>query len=940
MRARRKLLLGCAVTLLVPLLGSVPSPAGAGAGDHGLLVAASGSPINVGQTPNAVVSADFNGDGHADLATATQNGSNVAVSLGNGAGGFAAAPGSPFVVPHPRDLAVGLLNDDAIPDLVAIEDNPACCGQTDRLYVLPGTGTGAFAAAVPGAVLGQHAGSLAVDDVTGDGEVDAVVTVTTVAGGIDEHGFVVLPGVGNGTFAAAINVTDRVMTGTGTNGPSGLATGDVDGNGIDDVALANLQTTDVSIWLATGTGFTQGQRVPLTQPTGDVRLTRADADADLDLVVANSSNGVAVLSGNGAGGFGTPTYTGLTDSISTLALTDVNDDGVDDVIASSFNASFHVLVGNGTGGYARGWVSPYPAANVSSATGADFNGDGYGDVALTNNSANQVVVMLTVLDNAAPVTSLVVDPPLPASGWFQDTPLLYATAQDVGLSGLKELRCSTDPFTVPTSFAQLPSPICTLQPQADGVHHFYAASLDKAGNAGLVVGMEVPIDGTSPSTLLVLLGQATRASGWYPLPPDVQPSSSDQTSGVVSTRCVVDPPQPPTSYDDLPDACVLGGLAVQGLHTVYAASVDAAGNESSVAQWQGGFDQTPPELTLTVEPETVVQGEPAQVIAELTDQYSGVADLVCDPPALDTSVVGDHVVSCTATDGAGNQATDEASYTVLPPPNAGVTLTVARAPGTRLAIDAVVTNDSVPDVGDLVITVPASLRVDSAPGCTVAGTSVTCPLVAGEVMSERSLLVTPRSPGPHSLAAAISPEDADVSDDTDSAVAGTALVCDNAPTGAADAVVGGSSADILCGLGGNDTFRGLAGNDLIFGGSGLDLVSYAGAPATSVDLRLQGLGLVGAHAVSGTGHGKDSFTGIERARGGSFADLLIGSGLANLLQGGLGADVLRGLGGVDRLEGGDGGDSLTGGDGKDVLVGGSGSDLCREATDTKVSCER
>ena len=44
--------------------------------------------FSTGSYPNSLISADFNGDGFVDLATANNMANNVSVLLGNGAGGF------------------------------------------------------------------------------------------------------------------------------------------------------------------------------------------------------------------------------------------------------------------------------------------------------------------------------------------------------------------------------------------------------------------------------------------------------------------------------------------------------------------------------------------------------------------------------------------------------------------------------------------------------------------------------------------------------------------------------------------------------------------------------------------------------------------------------------------------------------------------------------
>jgi Flp pilus assembly secretin CpaC len=75
-----------------------------GNGD-GTFQEAAGSPYTVGAKPSSVVVADFNGDGNLDFAVANQGDNTISVFEGNGSGGFVQFPGSPFALTNTSTVA-------------------------------------------------------------------------------------------------------------------------------------------------------------------------------------------------------------------------------------------------------------------------------------------------------------------------------------------------------------------------------------------------------------------------------------------------------------------------------------------------------------------------------------------------------------------------------------------------------------------------------------------------------------------------------------------------------------------------------------------------------------------------------------------------------------------------------------------------------------------
>jgi FG-GAP-like repeat len=347
---------------------------------------ATGSPFAAGASPFSVAVGDFNRDGIQDLAVADEAGSQVTVLLGNGSGGFKPATGSPFAAGvNPFSVVTGDFNGDGIPDLAAADEG------SSFVTVLLGNGTGGFTPATGSPFqVGSEPISLAVGDFNGDGIQD-IVTVNRVDGTVT-----VLLGNGAGAFKAAASPYKVGAS------PYAVAVGDFNGDGIQDVAVPDYDSGTLMVLLGTGAGaFKAAPGSPITVGAGPQSVVVGDFNGDgiQDVAIANSGDGtITVLLGTGTGGFsaapGSPFPAGKTPI--SLATGDFNGDGIQDiVIADLGDSTVTVLWGNGSGRFTPAAGSPFTVgASPESVAVGDFNGDGVQDIVTANQVGGNATVLL------------------------------------------------------------------------------------------------------------------------------------------------------------------------------------------------------------------------------------------------------------------------------------------------------------------------------------------------------------------------------------------------------------------------------------------------------------------------------------------------------------------------------------------------------------------
>jgi hypothetical protein len=335
--------------------------------------------IILGEIPNSIVTADFNGDGKADLAVTEPCGAdtqcntyhgNVAILLGKGDGTFHAAP-SPAVDQYPGALAVGDFNGDGKPDIAVL----TYVGAT--VVILLGKGDGTFTAAPLTPTVGGNPNSIAVGDLNGDGKLDLVVSSYNTLS--------VLLGKGDGSFTSVAPPT------VGT-APGGVFLVDLNRDGKLDLVLGNGTRPYVSILLGHGNGTFSAPTSPAA-PTGPFAVMDVNRDGKLDLAFAEGNapgfaqTTISVLLGAGNGQFtaGPPSPVvdnGLTGGL----LADLNGDGKLDYAAQGGypNDVYEFFLGDGHGTF--NLTTTFDVSNNGSGplVATDFNGDGRLDLATIN----------------------------------------------------------------------------------------------------------------------------------------------------------------------------------------------------------------------------------------------------------------------------------------------------------------------------------------------------------------------------------------------------------------------------------------------------------------------------------------------------------------------------------------------------------------------------
>ena len=198
--------------------------------------------------------------------------------------------------------------------------------------------------------------------------------------------------------------------------PRGMASADLNGDGLVDLAVGSSGSAAVSVLLADGRG-TFGACQEVATPDSLYSVASADFDGDgcADLATANGlGNAVSVLLGNGDGSFHAPVDYAVGQDARGLAAVDLNEDGHPDLAVTNYDdGTVSILLGNGDGTFADQQVVAVGQHPVDVTT-ADLNADEHADLVTADNLSRTASVLLGNGDGtfAGHVEHALTNPPL------------------------------------------------------------------------------------------------------------------------------------------------------------------------------------------------------------------------------------------------------------------------------------------------------------------------------------------------------------------------------------------------------------------------------------------------------------------------------------------------------------------------------------------------
>jgi FG-GAP-like repeat len=340
-----------------------------------------------------VIVADLDGDGIVDVAENDYWNGELAVYLSSATYTGAAVSTPDGVYDACGSTAGSLTGSTGSPAIV--ETN--CSDETITVY---NNAAGVFStgvyypAAGPVANFDTYPEAVTIADVTGTGNGDVVVTND------DSSDVTILTGNGDGT----LNTTSVGYAVGGYTWHPAIVT-DINGDGLADILLGDDEFS--LTWMAGyGDGTFQAARDFYAPVPGGgtcaygVGIASGDFNGDgiPDVVETNyhcgNPMGVTVFLSNPDGSLQPGVNYGSAGEMEYVAVADFNGDGFLDLAATDYSGTLYTFFGTGNGTFVEAASYGVSGVGLTGIVTADFNGDGSADLAVVNRNSSNVTVLL------------------------------------------------------------------------------------------------------------------------------------------------------------------------------------------------------------------------------------------------------------------------------------------------------------------------------------------------------------------------------------------------------------------------------------------------------------------------------------------------------------------------------------------------------------------